>query len=308
MQVAVKGRYTIIGKVDAGEEALEAHLTVTTPAGRVDVLILSDGTSVESVLITDVSDATLSGLRAGLAHEALSEEAQTELRDLVHHLVTAARRVVELLKYALQNIEIDDALISTRGEEWRTLTEGDADWKPLPGGAGHSVMFDFRVTRPLGPSTIRQLQHYIDSDFQPFVALRHLHRARRDPRPWARWIDATIAAELAIKEYLLRKQPHLNALLLEVPSPSLRVLYGRVLTAYAGWRSSYVAQLDKGAAKRNEILHRPQVATVSSEDAAEYVQIVTRAIFELLADLHPSDTNICRYAGPLSVKDAAKTQ
>jgi hypothetical protein len=58
-------------------------------------------------------------------------------------------------------------------------------------------------------------------------AFRHLHRAeneRDDPRH--AWIDATIAAELAIKEFFILYKPELAPFVLEVPSPPLSKLYG----------------------------------------------------------------------------------
>jgi hypothetical protein len=136
----------------------------------------------------------------------------------------------------------------------------------------------------------------LDQDFQPFAATAHLHRAANESQPRTRWIEATIAAELAIKEYLVRKEPGLESLLTEIPAPPLSKLFGAVLEAYAGFRATKLSALSKGAEVRNRLLHRPKGMSVSADDAARYLQDVQFTFFELLSDLYPADEVIRQLA------------
>ena len=95
------------------------------------------------------------------------------------------------------------------------------------------------------------LEASIASGVQPLIAMRHLHRAKLESQPHHKWIDATTAAELAVKEVLCRAKPEIEPLLLYVPSPPFAKLYGSVLAAYLGEVSPYRSALIKGQETRN---------------------------------------------------------
>jgi hypothetical protein len=160
-------------------------------------------------------------------------------------------------------------------------------WKPFP---YTFVMGSTRSTRGLRvDSTLHdQIQGILDDDKMCFAeAFQHLHRAMCD-YPRHAWINATIAAELAIKEFLSRYKPELKTLLIEVPSPPLHKLYGPVLKSLAGQESPKVKELAKGAETRNKLIHRPGEA-VEQEKAQRYVYDVEVAVFHLLTLLYPND-------------------
>jgi hypothetical protein len=135
------------------------------------------------------------------------------------------------------------------------------------------------------------VQHYVESKFEPLFALRHLHRAKREHNPRYKWLDATIAAELAIKEFLMikSKEPTVMALLLHMPSPPLAILYGSILQALTGQKSPRLDAIDKGNATRNKLIHRPVECQITSHDAEQYVQDIEIAIYHLLSLLCPND-------------------
>ncbi len=94
----------------------------------------------------------------------------------------------------------------------------------------------------------------------------------------ARWIDATIAAELAVKEFLARIEPKLALLLFELPSPPIGKLYGKLLKEYAGEESPLRKVLEAGADRRNKLIHRPGSPDPDETEATLYVQDVQTAI------------------------------
>ena len=103
------------------------------------------------------------------------------------------------------------------------------------------------------------------------------------------WIEATIAAELAIKEFLIRQRPELETLLLEVPSPPIYKMYRPILKAYGGKtlpREIFKA-LSDGAEIRNRLVHRPQDEPIDHQKAVDHVSAVAEAIEHLLRILYP---------------------
>jgi len=141
----------------------------------------------------------------------------------------------------------------------------------------------------LTPETCSALQDYVRNARHPFIALRHLHRAKEEQNSRYKWIEATIAAELAIKEFLLAKHPALGPLLLEMPAPPLSKLYGSLLKEYGGEESPKKRQIEKGAEMRNRLVHRPESIHIDPQKALDYVNDVEVAIFHLLWLLHPAD-------------------
>ena len=101
------------------------------------------------------------------------------------------------------------------------------------------------------------------------------------------WIDATIAAELAIKEFLITYKPEVEVLLLEVPSPPLYKLYGSILKSYTGEKSPKVKELAEGAKIRNLLVHKPEQTNIDHQEAIDYVSDVEFAIGHLLYLLDP---------------------
>lgn len=94
---------------------------------------------------------------------------------------------------------------------------------------------------------------------------------------------------MAIKEFLGIIKPELIPLLLEVPSPPLRKLYGILLEEYAKERSPKLSKLVNGQATRNNLVHRPESIKLETEETNNYIRDVEIAIFHLLYLLDPND-------------------
>jgi hypothetical protein len=145
------------------------------------------------------------------------------------------------------------------------------------------------VRMKLDTYTSTVIQYYIDNKIEPFLALKYLHRAMNENIASSMWIDATIAAELAIKEFLIRKKPEIETLLLEVPSPRLSKLYGTVLQSITGQRSPVLKEISNGVEIRNKLVHRPAEVPIDVTDARYYVEAIEKAIFHLVYLLYPND-------------------
>ena len=130
---------------------------------------------------------------------------QAEISKITLSLSDAARKVFVLIKYHLCHYEILEQSFSIKSKEW---SEDGKKWKPLPSTI--SALFDIRYISPLGSAEVKRIQNSFNNNVTPLLATRHLHRAMLEDFSHHKWIDATIAAELAVKEVLMRCQPILE--------------------------------------------------------------------------------------------------
>ena len=155
--------------------------------------------------------------------------------------------------------------------------------------SGTSISWVNFSSQPLNDQTQQSVQESLTLDHTPLLAMRHLHRAKLEHMPHHKWIDATIAAELAIKEVLARAKPDLEPLLVNMQSPPFSKLYGDVLATYLGEESPFRKRLITGQEVRNALVHRPGAEQIDSQEANDYVEAVEGAIFHLLSLLYPKD-------------------
>ena len=279
MLIHIKCFYTILGKIHFGSDAAELRFSVPIEdSSLVTIEILPSQNRVEASYAVEVSEEMLNFLKTG------SLELPSTLEDELGRIMTfshlAAKKVLYLVKYGLNCISLDERLIASTGAQWSI---DKAVWKILPRRIKAS--FDAYSIHNLDADTAPIIQQWIQNGFEPFLALRHLHKAREENIPHYKWIDATIAAELAIKEFLIRLKPEIATLLLEVPSPPLHKLYGVVLESLGLPKSPKVSQIAKGVEIRNKLVHRLDQATT-------YVKDIEIAIHHLLTLLYPNDSNV----------------
>lgn len=139
-----------------------------------------------------------------------------------------------------------------------------------------------RTLLKLDSEWCEHIQTLLNLHEEPLIAIEHMHEAQRYRGDRFSWIEASIAAELAIKEALVRLEPLVEVLLLEVPSPPIHKLYGPILKKIAGEKSPHVTALQRGAEKRNRLVHRPEAVHFGPQEVVDYVGTVERAIWHLL--------------------------
>lgn len=194
------------------------------------------------------------------------------------------RRILGTIKYHLDHNDFAEQTFSIKSEKWG-LTQTDLRDIPM----ALSVVASASSICPLREDSYCKVKESLRQRIEPLLAMRHLHRAIHEDTPHHKWIDATIAAELAVKEVLSRAKPDLEHLLLELPSPPLSKLYGKIMEQYLGEQSPYRKTLVKGAEVRNALIHRHDDKSVGRQEAVDYVREVERAVFHLLTLLYPND-------------------
>jgi len=293
--VHLKGCYTILGTIRCNSEAREFRFDVPIE-GKHTVLavVIPTENRVESFHEFDVSKEMWDVLQSGVSDGwKLSKELQTELSEMKASLLQATRKVLNLIKYCFNQVELGEALFSIKDTYWSV---DKTKWKRLP-MMGYAIGA-FRSFVYLNENTAKAIQEYLKGEYEPFLALKHLHRAKKEGSSRHKWIDATIAAELAIKEFLIRIKPDIETLLLAVPSPPLHKLYGSVLEFYVNERSPKLKELAKGAEIRNKLVHRPKDTLIDAQESNVYIQDVEIAIYHLLTLLYPKDLIIKRFYRP----------
>ena len=253
--------------------------------------IIPNEKRVETFSEFEISTEMWNVIHNNLDLKDLPENFQDEISEILLIISKSVKKVLCLIKYCLKCISLDENLISNTKIYWSRYK---SNWKPFPSQL--HIVLDDRGYWQLNKETATDIQNYIQNDFKPFFALRHLHRAINENNPRYKWIDATIAAELAIKEFLIRREPCIKDLLLEVPAPRLDILYGRILKKYNNGKSSpYKNKLKDGAEIRNKLIHNPQNIDVSHEKANKYIHDVENAIYHLLYLLYEEDYNSYKY-------------
>jgi hypothetical protein len=286
MLIYIKGNFTILGQIhsDSGQKFQLIVPVENKPA--VVVEINPDNGSIDSFHEFEVSNEMWVVLQTDLCDgRTLTSDLQAELAKISEEITKATRKVLFLLKYCFNQPDLKDNLFSVKGHSWST---DKSVWKQLPMILSSSLNFNTFIQ--LNANTVKILQNYIDKNYEPFLALKHLHRAKTEDNPRYKWIDATIAAELAIKEFLIRKNSTLEPLIMEVPSPPLDKLYGPILKFFIQEVSPKVKELTEGARIRNKLIHRTTDISIDIKTVNKYVQDVEIAIYHLLIRLYPDDT------------------
>ena len=295
MLVYLKGCYTILGRIRSNSK--EHRLRFSVPfKGKpaVTVEVIPDENNVESFSESDVSKEMWDALQKGVSDGwKLPPKLQDELSEMMSSLSQATRKVLNLIKYCFNQTKLREQLFSVKGDYWSV---DKVQWKVLP--MMLSATIEPRDTVSLNENTAKTIQEYLEGGFEPLFALRHLHRAREENVARYKYVDATIAAELAVKEFLTRKKPEVEPLLLELPSPPLDKLYGKILKSYGFAPLPNLKRIADGMRLRNKILHRPKVVRVDKQKSIRYVQDVETAIYHLLTLLYPEDHIVKRFYKP----------
>lgn len=194
-----------------------------------------------------------------------------------------ARRVADGFKFFLGRASIDDETLGP----WQNVLWNQAGTVtqsfPMP-PTGQLYM-----TSVIGLDGFArgQLQEALDKGYEPLLGERHLFRAYQETVPRFRWIDATIAAELAIKEALVRKCPLLNNEIMVSRVDNWTRLYKGKMKQVFGEESPYYPAIKKGATKRNKLIHSTRSVALSEGEAMEYLHQVALAIRNLYKLLYP---------------------
>lgn len=247
---------------------------------QIVLAVSKDGDSIQSEAELDLSNELVEAMPYAKLTKNLKSELQEELSEVITKLVKANRRTLALIS---QELKFRESHVLTMGScEW---SADGKTWLPCPFGGIFFTDVTMYTLHSLDEKTSLHIQSLLDRIEEPLLATRHLQEAMKFRGSRFTWLEASAAAELAIKEVLIRLEPILKSIIYEIPSPPINKLYGIILESIVGEKSPYHKQLAKGSEKRNKILHRPVEVSFEDGEVAAYVIVVEKAIDHLLGIL-----------------------
>lgn len=286
--IYIKLHYTILGRFSSDTTNVFYFENIIKDKNPVKIELLSKENAITATQEVSISENLFEFLQT--KEKNVPDQLKDELSEIKSDGSLTIKRVISFIKYSLAHFDLDERLVSSRKAEWST---NNTDWQALPNI--FIVVVDGYSSYPLNAKNAELIQRYINTDFEPFLALKYIHKAKNDILPRDKWIDATIAAELAIKEFLIRLKPEIETLLLNMPSPPLDKLYGVILESFGFNKSPKVKEIQKGVQTRNELIHRPKEKFINMDHASEYVRDINIAIHHLMTLLYPNDSFIKSY-------------
>jgi len=285
--ITVQGLYTLIR--GSGNESTEiASFQVNLDNGlKANISVNYENneiiTTIPNIEVPEGFTKELKGI-GRFEFESIPNELKSDVSLISKTLNLATKKVISLIKYYLRHLHINENLFSVKETKWGSSIEC---LNALPSSMGVSMTCD--SSEPIRENTINNIQSALNNNIEPLIAMRHLHRARAENIAHHKWIDATIAAELAVKEVLAKVNPDIEVLLMEMPSPPLAKLYGSILENYLGEKSPFLKHIRKGVEVRNRLIHKPYAEQIDAQDANDYVAHIEGAIFHLLCRLYPNE-------------------
>jgi hypothetical protein len=250
-------------------------------ASPIETTIDAHGTEIESKAQLDVSHGLADALERSIEGNDVSDEIYQEHLGASRSLTGKSLSLLKLLRQETRDLDLLGAYEitgKTAGTRW---SRDGLQWLPSTIDR-YSAAVSVREVGLLSVGFASKIQRLLDAGEEPLLAYDHLAEAHRSIGLRFKWVEATVAAELAIKEILVRIEPKLTTLLLEVPSPPLHKLYGEVLESAAGIRSPYVREVQVGAERRNKIIHKIEPVELDLQETLDYIETVAQAIDHLL--------------------------
>lgn len=293
MNIFIKGIYTIQGRVDS--EGSDSTIELNVPMEdkpEVVVNINMVGNVAESLHETEITGEMWSLIQQFQKERTfdsnnVAKKVKDELLEIRFNNENATKKVLYLIKYGFSHTNIDDNLLLLKNLEWSI---DKSEWDIMPHIMTSTL--DIRTYIKIHDKNLSVIQQYLLDDYKPFLALHHLHKAINETNPRYKYIDATIAAELAIKEFLANYVSNIEPFLMEVPSPPLYKLYGPILEHYTGEKSPKLKEIKNGVEIRNKLVHKPNEIIIDKQTANNYVHDMKIAIYHLLSLLYPKDIPI----------------
>ncbi|WP_052234708.1 hypothetical protein [Pectobacterium carotovorum] len=136
----------------------------------------------------------------------------------------------------------------------------------------------------------QEISSYItDESKKPLLAFSVLRNSLHQENLRQRWIEITVAAELGIKEFFVRKFPSFEMLINEMPSPNIKKMYGSLLEHYIGEKAPNLNFIQKGLEIRNSLVHSFSEQKINASMSDDYTKAVKECLIFLQIKLTGED-------------------
>lgn len=140
------------------------------------------------------------------------------------------------------------------------------------------------------PEVLREMEIYFVENKKPLLAFNILENSSHQTELRQKWIEITVAAELGIKEFYVRKFPSFEILLDEMPSPNLRKMYGTILEHYIGEKSPNLKSIQNGIEMRNSLIHSFADKNIDASMVNQYFKDIKECLIFLQEKLTGMDS------------------
>lgn len=321
MLIHIKKGYKIVGK-DIIYELLERFEFKKTSAGKskIKITLFPKDLKIESQSQFDISITLFEFLKTGcykgtsIFNDKGGVTNNIDINDLdvifgeiskiQDALTKPTEEIIRFIQLFFNRSDIEH-LIPDQDIFW---SHDEIEWKNRRSSRPSERPYVYKPIVPLNDIFLPELQKCIDSKVEPFLAFDFLYQADKfgeDPRH--KWINATIALELAIKEFLTRKDDRLISIFADLPSPRIDILYYSVLMEYNSEINPIIRRKDIQIASdiRNKLVHNPSEITIDEQTADTYVKIVKATVFQLFLNLYP-DIKIFSFFSDKSVDNFSR--
>ncbi|MEP8887179.1 hypothetical protein ABKV35_19120 [Enterobacter kobei] len=137
---------------------------------------------------------------------------------------------------------------------------------------------------------VEGISSYItDESKKPLLAFSVLRNSLHQKNLRQRWIEITVAAELGIKEFFVRKFPSFELLMNEMPSPNIKKMYGSLLEHYIGEKAPNLNVIQRGLETRNSLVHSFAEQEINAKMADDYTKAIKECLIFLQIQLSGED-------------------
>jgi len=128
-----------------------------------------------------------------------------------------------------------------------------------------------------------------DETKKPLLAFSVLRNSIHQENLRQRWIEITVAAELGIKEFYVRKFPSFEMLINEMPSPNIKKMYGSLLEHYIEEKAPNLKTIQNGLEIRNSLVHSFSEQKINASMSDDYTKAVKECLIFLQVKLTGED-------------------
>lgn len=280
MKVYLKGIFVPLGREGVRIDVRPSSQFQRLVIGEVQIDFIPGTYEIQASSIIDASEDLIEYLQdKGVPRNE-------DYESTMDKLLQSVKTITAYLKYFYGIYEIDEEVRLSRKYQWSKdgITYIDVPDRRPTAWRGTNIMYT------LPDNLLSWFPGLVARGITPFFAFTHLHKAFAEVDTRQQWINATVSAELGIKEFLIQYDAHTQSLITYMPSPPLDILYDKVLKDYTSESSPYAKELSKGATLRNKLIHRSTEPSPEKKKTLIYVHKVQAAIFHLYTLLYKGDT------------------
>lgn len=252
--------------------------------GPIRLVIANGGATVRTQCAVAVPTSMRSRLAMGEHVSNLVADQIAIWASCLALLETAARQTIDLLT---EELGTHGSVVSTASPNSYEWSDDDANWKRLP--VQHAPLaLALTIVTNLNIGNHDALRSSVAAGNKPLTSSTFITLARQSTAPQVKWILAAVAAEIGIKEGLVKLDPALETELTARRTPRVEKLFGPYLERITGAASPLARAIQEGADIRNSLVHSAHATMVDGLRAERFLNTVEEALHSIRRHIRPA--------------------